>query len=103
VIAHRRSGRSMARKEAGNDFLHLHRECVSALQIYMAEADKLCRMLESCNGDATSATEQVALVAQRQKENEAHAEYHRLRKRLLRRARLDSTIKTYYRMSSPTI
>src|SRR2546430_7634871 len=36
-------------RKAGNDFLHLHRECVSALEVYMAEADKLCRMLESCN------------------------------------------------------
>ena len=75
--------------KAVNDFHHLHAECVSALEAYIAEADKLCRMLKFCNGNATNAMDQVDLLEQRQRETTAHAEYHRARKRLLRRARLN--------------
>jgi hypothetical protein len=71
-----------------DNFLRLHTECVTALEIYTAEADILCRMLAACNGDAT-VSEQVALIAQRRQEDAAHAEYVRARKRLLRAARHD--------------
>lgn|GEM_PF-2113407 len=91
--APRRLSGSGGRSKAANEFHHLHAECVSALEAYIAEADKLCRMLKFCNGNAASATDQVDLVEQRQRETNAHAEYHRARKRLLRRARLSPTRK----------
>jgi hypothetical protein len=59
---------------------------------YVTEADKLCRMLAATNIPATSAGEQVSLLAQRARENEAHVEYLRARKRLLRRAGLRSAL-----------
>jgi hypothetical protein len=64
-------------------------DCVSALEIYMAEADKLCRMLRECDGDARDVSEQGSLIAQERREHAAHAEYHRARKRLMRFARLN--------------
>jgi hypothetical protein len=72
-----------------SDFEWLYTECVTALEIYTAEANILCQMLSACNGDAT-VSEQVALIAQRRQEDAAHAEYVRARKRLLRAARLNS-------------
>lgn len=81
--------RPVKRKKTMDNFLRLHTECVTALEIYTAEADILCRMLSACNGDAT-VSEQVALIAQRRQEDAAHAEYVRARKRLLRAARLNS-------------
>jgi hypothetical protein len=85
------SGRLEGRNKAKNELLRLHTECVSALERYVAEADKLCQLLGAYNDGATGVTEHVALVAQRQLENEAQSEYLRARKRLLRRAHLRST------------
>ena len=87
-ISTRRPGRLQGRRREKNDFLHLHTECVAALENYVAEADKLCQMLARAHGDAIGVTEHVSLLAQRERESEAHAEYLRARKRLLRRARL---------------
>ncbi|HEY3936898.1 MAG TPA: hypothetical protein VGL97_05685 [Bryobacteraceae bacterium] len=87
------SGRLVSRKKVRNDFLHLHMECVSALEIYMAEADKLCQMLRDCDGDARDVSEQGSLIAQEQREHAAHAEYHRARKRLVRFAHLNDATK----------
>jgi hypothetical protein len=85
------SSRLEGRNKGKSELLRLHTECVSALERYVAEADKLCQMLGTYNDGATGVTERVALVAQRQLENEAQAEYLRARKRLLRRAHLRST------------
>jgi hypothetical protein len=93
-ISTRRSGRSrQGRQREKNDFLYLHTECVAALENYVAEADKLCQMLAGTHGDAIGVTEHVSLLAQRERESEAHAEYLRARKRLLRRARLSSGLR----------
>ena len=88
------SSRLEGRSKAKNELLRLHTECVSALERYVAEADKLCQMLGAYNDGGIGVTEQVALVAQRQLENDAHSEYLRARKRLLRRAHLRSTSRT---------
>ena len=87
----------MGRKKDKNDFLHIRNEYIAALEIYLAEAGKLCHMLSACDGHAVNVAEQVALLAQRHRENEAHGEYIRARKRLLRSARLASTSKSFQR------
>lgn len=88
MVGHELLGRPEKPKKANDNFRRLHTDCASALEIYTAEADKLCQMLSACNGDANVA-EQVALIAQRRRENEAHAEYARSRRRLLRAAHLN--------------
>ena len=80
-----------------NDFLHIRNEYIAALEIYLAEADKLCHMLSACNGHAVNVADHVALLAQRHRENDAYGEYIRARKRLLRSARLTSTSKSFQR------
>jgi len=89
-----RWNRTVARQRTKNEIPRLHIECVSALKRYATEADKLCQMLGAYDELGIDVTEQVALVSQRQLENEAHAEYLRARKRLLRRAHLRPTSKT---------
>jgi hypothetical protein len=74
-------------QKSTNDFLYRRNQFIIALEIYMAEADKLCQMLSACNGDAVNVADQVALTAQRYRENDAHDEYIRARKRLLRSSR----------------
>lgn len=73
---------------------------MSALERYVVEADKLCQMLGAYNNRTIGVIEQVDLVAQRELENEAHAEYLRARKRLLRRAHVRSTLKPSYSIRS---
>jgi hypothetical protein len=86
------------RGKSRNDFLYLRNQCISALEIYVAEADRLCQMLSACNGHAVNVADQVALIAQRQRENDAHAEYIRARKRLLRSSRLIPASKSSQRV-----
>ena len=62
-------------KRSRDEFRQLYTECISALEIYVAEAGKLCQMLSACNGCAVNAADHVALIAQRQRESDAHAEY----------------------------
>ena len=85
------------RKKDRNDFLYIRNQYFAAREIYLVEADKLCHMLSACNGHAVSVADHVALIAQRYRENEAHDEYIRARKRLLRSARLHSTSKSFQR------
>lgn len=56
----------------------------------MAEASKLCQMLAEVNGEPYRASEQVSLMAQRERERDAHVEYLRARKRVLHRAQISS-------------
>jgi hypothetical protein len=72
------------------EFSDLYTECISALAVYTGEAWKLCQMLAEVNGKADRADEQVSLMAQRERERDAHVEYLRARKRVLRRAQLSS-------------
>jgi hypothetical protein len=76
-------------------------ECVSALETYIFEADKLCQMLANADGDEIGVIEHISLLAQRERESEAQAEYLRARKRLLRRARLTSGSRAFYRIPKP--
>ena len=46
----------------------------------------MCELLESCNGNAANALEQIDLMAQRDRENSSHSDYQRARKRLLHAA-----------------
>jgi hypothetical protein len=62
--------------------------CRKALQLYMHEARKMCKMLTSFEADATNVTRQVDLIAQRERENEALAKYLTARSRLMRSAGL---------------
>lgn len=87
----------VGRKKDRNDFLHIRNQYIAALEIYLAEADKLCHMLSACDGHAVNVADHVALLAQRHRENDAHGEYIRARKRLLRSARLPSTLKSFQR------
>jgi hypothetical protein len=88
----------VGRKKNRNHFLYLRNECITALEIYLAEVDKLCRMLSACNGYAVNVADQVALIAQRHCEITAHDEYIRARKRLLRSSGLASTFKRSQRI-----
>jgi len=88
----------VGRKKSRNHFLYLRNECVAALEIYLAEVDKLCQMLSACNGHAVDVADQVALIAQRHREITAHDEYIRARKRLLRSSGLASTFKSSQRI-----
>jgi hypothetical protein len=81
----------MGRRKSRDNFLYLRNQCIAALEIYVAEANRLCQMLSACNGSSLNVADQVALIAQRQRENDAHDEYIRAHKRLLRRSRLAST------------
>ena len=88
----------MGRKKSRSHFLYLRNECIAALEIYLAEADKLCQMLSACDGCTVNAADQVALIAQRHRETTAHDEYIRARKRLLRSSGLASTFKSLQRI-----
>jgi hypothetical protein len=88
----------VGRKKDRNHFFYLRNECIAALEIYLAEAAKLCQMLSACNGYAVNVADQVALIAQRNRENHAHDEYIRSRKRLLRSSGLASTLKSSQRI-----
>ena len=89
----------VGRKKDRNDFLYIRNQYIAAREIYLAEADRLCHMLSACDGDALNVADHVALIAQRHQENDAHDEYIRARKRLLRSARLTSTSKSFQRIS----
>ncbi len=82
------------------DLEYLQAAYSAALQLYKAEADKLCHMLWVCRDHRTTCVEQLELMAQRDREIDAHAEYYRTRKRLLHAAQLSSTNKRYYRLFS---
>jgi len=86
-------------KKDRNDFIYIRNQYIAALEIYVAEVDKLCRMLSACNGHAVSVVDHVAFLAQRHRENDAHGEYIRARKRLLRSARLTSTSKSFQHLN----
>jgi hypothetical protein len=58
--------------------------CRKALQLYMHEARKMCKMLASFEADAINVTQQVDLIAQRERENEALTKYLTARSRLMR-------------------
>ena len=75
------------RKHSAENALMLLEKYAAALEVYKAEADKLCDMLRSY-GDRTSTL--LELTLQRDREIEVHAEYHRLRKRLLHLLQLSS-------------
>lgn len=75
-------------------------DCISALKIYLAEAEKLCEMIWRCRGDPSNVTEQMDLMAQRDRESEAHADYIRVRKRLLHAAGLSACGYAPYRRVS---
>src|SRR6185312_15364793 len=79
------------RRRREKDFSDLYTDWVSALDAYTKEAHMLCRMLAEVNGRADRASEQVSLLYQRRRERDAHAEYFRARKRILRRAGVSST------------
>ena len=51
-------------------------------------------MLAGAHSDVIGVIEHVSLLAQREREDEAHSEYLRARKRLLRRAQLSSGPRT---------
>ena len=89
----------VGRKKDKNGFLYIRNQYIAALQLYVVEADKLCHMLSACNGYAVKVADHVALLAQRQRENDAHGEYIRARKRLLRVARLTPTLKGSQRVN----
>jgi hypothetical protein len=59
-----------------------------ALHLYVHEARKMCEMLTSFEADATNVTQQMDLIAQRERENEALAQYLTARRRLMRSAGL---------------
>ncbi len=89
----------VARKKDRNNFLYIRNQYIAAREIYLAESDRLCHMLSACDGHAVNVADHVALIAQRHRENDAHDEYIRARKRLLRSARLISISKTFQRIS----
>jgi hypothetical protein len=62
--------------------------CRKALQLYMHEARKMCKMLTSFEADTANVTRQVDLISQRERENEALANYLTARSRLMRSAGL---------------
>ena len=71
-------------------FLDRYNECLTALETYMAEAHKLCDLLEACNGNAATVAEHLELAAQRDRENDSCLDYRRARSRLLHTAWLNS-------------
>lgn len=87
------------RKKGRNDFFYIRNQYIVAREIYLAEADKLCHMLSACSGHAVNLADHVDLLAQQHRENDAHDEYIRARKRLLRRSRLTSISKSFPRLS----
>lgn len=82
-------------------FLGCYVSCISALKMYVEEAERLSEMLWCCQGDARTVIEQLELMAQRDRESEAHAGYIRARKRLLQVSRLRSNDRrNFYRTAS---
>ena len=79
-----------ARVQDGREFLNRYQDCLAALDAYMTDARRMCDLLESCNGNAANALEQLDLMAQRDRENSSHSDYQRARKRLLHAAKLGS-------------
>jgi hypothetical protein len=73
-----------------------------ALQLYMAEARKMCQMLTACQGKAVNVTRQLDLIAQRERENEALANYLSARSRLMRGVGLRAT-RPGANLKSPTM
>jgi hypothetical protein len=79
-----------ARVRNGREFFNRYHYCLAALNAYITDARKICELLESCNGNAANALEQIDLMAQRDRENSSHSDYQRARKRLLHAAKLGS-------------
>lgn|SRR4051794_35454975 len=65
--------------------------CREALQLYMHEAQRMCQMLKSSLDNAVNVTSQLDLIAQRERENEALANYLSARRRLMRGVGLRAT------------
>jgi hypothetical protein len=66
----------------------LHEQCAQALKGYMAEAQKTCDLLGEHREGPLNAQERQTILAQRQKENEAHECYQQVRKALIEAAKL---------------
>jgi hypothetical protein len=61
----------------------LHEQCTEALKVFITEAQKTCDLLEKHQHGRLDAKERQAMLAQRQKENEAHEHYQHARKALI--------------------
>ena len=65
--------------------------CREALQLYMHEAQKMYQMLKASQGNVVNIVGQLDLIAQRERENEALANYLSARSRLMRGVGLRAT------------
>ena len=71
------------------DVEHLHINCVRALRQYIVEANKTCRLLNSIKNFPVTLENRLAIIEQRQNENERHSQDQIAREQLFRAAQWD--------------
>lgn len=70
------------------EFVELHASCVTALGIYVVEAEKTTQMLAECSAEPLPLTERFSLMSQGIVESDAHLTYMGIKSLLYRVARL---------------
>jgi hypothetical protein len=71
-----------------DSYAELHDRCAKALKVYMREAQKTCDVLGARPVGPRDRAERELILAQRQKENEAHESYQQARRALIDAAKL---------------
>ena len=69
------------------EFVHLHGECETSLNLWISEATRTCRMLGECLDKPLTLEKRSELHRQRSRENDAQAIHLRNRQRLFELAR----------------
>jgi len=65
------------------EFERLLAQCGVALERYVEEANRTCKLLSKCGPEALTLEQRSAIQAQRSAENAAHERYQNIRSRLL--------------------
>ena len=71
-----------------NQFRELHARCWEAFKHYVHEAERMCELFGQCLPEPSSMQTRSEIVAQRVRENNAHASYLEIRRQLFEAARI---------------
>jgi hypothetical protein len=69
-------------------FRVLHARCWEALRRYVHEADRMCELFGQCLPGPTAVQTRAEIIEQRVRENNAHANYLKIRRQLFEAARV---------------
>ena len=71
-----------------SEFMAMHENCVTAMQAYFAEAEKMSAMLSECTAEPMTFRQRFRLMSQGIVENDAHLTYLSSKSLLFNAARL---------------